>query len=204
MGLIQISDIEAALGSDISSEDETRVQKYIDIVSRFVARETGTVFGPVDTTIKAVADGKGIIEINSLNTVTSVEILDGTTNVYSDVNAGFYYAFNSGLYDDRHSYGYTGYGFDGISKVYSLCPYGSYKITANVGEPTPEEIKDLIILLVLAGAGLDSSATGGIKSYRVGDVEEQYGITESGSVTLSSLMRATLDSYVTGSDTYRL
>lgn len=204
MGLIQISDIEAALGSDISSEDETRVQKYIDIVSRFVARETGVVFGPVDTTIKALADGKGIIEINSLNTVTLVEILDGTTNVYSDVNAGFYYAFNSGLYDDRHSLGYTGYGYDGISKVYGLSPYGSYKITASVGEPTPEEIKDLIILLVLAGAGLDATASGGLKSYRVGDVEEQYGVTENGSVTLSGLMRMTLDSYVKTSDTYRL
>lgn len=208
MALADISDIEDLLGSSISGAQEDKVQAYLDLVSDFIIKYVGTDFAlHTDAVLKVRADGKGIIEIDNLDSVSLVEQRDGFTGLYSDVTSVIYYAYNSGLYGC--DYNYVGYGFDGISQIYGLMPRRSYRVTCTYGwTSVPSDIKDVVSLLVLAGAGLDYEAINGLKSYRVGDVEEAYGISanENGRpvVTLNTLMSAVLDNYRTTAVTYRI
>lgn len=205
MGLISMEYLESVLGSEVSEEDLPKVQRYIDIVSEFVKTYTGLKFTVVtEAQIKAVADGKGIIEIPDLISVETVELRDGYTGLYGDVTSSIYYAYNSGYYG---SYGQYGFGFDGMSQIYGLRPKHSYRITCSYGRACPEDVKGVIALLVLAGSGLDATAVNGLKSYRVGDVEEFYGIMggpDEPTVTLSSLMTTVLSAYRAGDGTLRL
>lgn len=207
MALITISYLESLLGSDIATDDEPRVTRYIEIVSAFIESYTGVTFSlNEDQVVKAVADGKGIIEIEDLSDVSLVEVLDGVTNTWSDVNSSLYFAFNSGYYGYR--FGHYGFGYDGISKVYGLVPGTTYRITCTYGQATvPKDIQGVAGLLVLAGAGLDYTAVNGLRAYRVGDVEETYGVTSGAAgdvITLDSMMAATLNAYCTGNTTYRV
>ena len=202
MGIIDIGYIEIVSGITIQPEEEPTVQKYIDIVSRYIERVTGRSFSVrEDAVIKALADGKGIIEIPDLQEVTTVEFLDAATGTYSDVTVGIPFAFNSGYYG--YGPGYYGYSFDGISQIYGLNPRHSYKVTCTYGQEAPEEIKGIVADLVLAGTGLDQTASNGLVSKRVGDVEEMYGVTKAGEVTLDSLQTAIMNEYSTGNTTYR-
>lgn len=205
MGLISMEYLESMLGSEVAEEDLPKVQRYIDIVSEFVKTYTGLSFVVVEEAqIKAVADGKGIIEIPDLISVETVELRDGYNGTYGDVTSSIYYAYNSGYYG---SYGQYGFGFDGLSQIYGLRPRHSYRITCSYGRVCPEDVKGVIALLVLAGSGLDATAVNGLKSYRVGDVEEFYGVMggpDEPTVTLSSLMAGTLLAYASGNGTIRL
>lgn len=194
MSLIGIGDIETALGSDISSDNEARVQWYIDAVSAFIESFVGRNFNlQEDVTIIARADGGGFIEISDLVSVTSVSLLDPWTGIYGGLT----------------SWPNLGYAFDGIDKIYALCPYETYKVVCTYGwDSVPVDIAGIATLLVLAGTGLDLTAINGLKSYRVGDVEEAYGVStkETGdpTITLSRLMTKTLLGYSRGTTTYRL
>lgn len=205
MGLISMEYLESALGSEVPEADLPKVQRYIDIVSAFVKNYTGMNFTVVtEAVIKAVADGKGIIEIPDLISVETVELRDGYTGTYSDVTSSIYYAYNSGYYG---SYSQYGFGFDGLSQIYGLRPRHSYRITCSYGRECPDDIKGVIVLLVLAGSGLDATAVNGLKSYRVGDVEEFYGVMggpDEPTVTLSSLMSQVLNSYAGSTGNIRL
>lgn len=206
MGLIDIAYLEAVHGEDISTEDEPQAQKYIDIVSAWIVNDTGVLFSPhEDVVVKATADAKGIIEIEDLQEISLIEIRDGRAGTWIDVNSPLYFAFNAGLY----GFGYLGgYGFDGISQIYGLCPHATYRITCTHGmEEAPEEIKGIVALLVLAGTGLNAEAINGLMTYRVGDVEESYGViggANDPTITLSRLMVSTLNNYSTGNTTYRV
>lgn len=202
-GLIEIHQLEAFLGFDIDTDDEPRVQTYIDLVSNFIETAYGVSFSEhTGAVIKAKSDGSGCIEIEALNVVSLVEFLDPWTNVWADIRlASIYYAWND-------TWGHSGYAFDGISMIYNLCPRQTYRITCDYGfTAVPDEIKDIVCMLVSAGTGLDAAATGGLKSYRVGDVEEAYGVSSSDGgpvVSLSSMMTAILNGYSTANTTYRL
>lgn len=195
MALITLSQLEAILGYDISTDDEPRIQTFIDLVSTFIESYTGVSFTEhEDAVIVCRADGKGIVEIEALNSITSVELLNAGTGVYGAVTQATY------------SWGYF---FDGISMIYNLCPYETYRVTCDYGlTSVPKDIQEITKLLVMAGSGLDVTAVNGLKSYRVGDVEEAYGVTaaEAGSppVTLSRMMTKILNGYSTGTTTYRL
>lgn len=201
MGIIDIGYIETLVGYSLNLETEARVQRYINIVSSYIRSYTGRSYGVVeDDVIKAVADGKGIIEIPDLESVSLVELRDAYRGEYTDITDGIPYAFNSGQYGQ---FDYYGFGFDGISMIYGLYPRSSYRVTCTHGVPAPEDIRGIVADLVLAGTGLDTSARGGLASKRVGDVEEFYGVTPAGSVTLTSLMTKILDQAHIGNTTYR-
>lgn len=195
MGLVNVAYLEALLGYDISTDDEPKIQAYIEMVSSFIEDYTGRSFSThEDVAVVAVADGRGMIEIADLQSITSVEQLDQWTNTYGGLS---------------NFYGNSGYAFDGIEVIYGLCPHVTYRVTATYGfAAVPEDIKNIVALLVLAATGLDVTAVNGLKSYRVGDVEESYGVStnETGEpqVTLSSLMTHALNGYATGTTTYRL
>lgn len=190
MALITLGELEAILGYDISSEDEVRVQSFIDLVSNFVESETGVHFGLHEDSIEvARSDGKGIIEIPDLLDVTLVERREETG--WWELTVG------------------SDYSFDGLDQIYGLCPRTVYRLTIDHGyEAVPADIKNVVQLLVLAGSGLDDTAVNGLKAKRVGDVEEQYGVAQSDTgepqVTLSSMMRNVIDSYAGGIGTFRL
>lgn len=189
--LITITDIEAALGEDISVDDEPRIQYYINVVSSYIEGYTGVSFSlQEDAVIRAVADGRGIIEIDEIVEITEVAQLDPSVGTYGGISVGF-----------------PGYYFDGIDKIYGLDPYETYRITLTYGHTSiPTEIKGVATKLVLAGTDLDTVATGGLRSYRVGDVEESYGVSILAGVpvvTLDTLMTKILHSYATGTTTYR-
>lgn len=191
MGLITITDIEAALGVDVSSDEEPRIQWYIDAVSSFIVDYTSQDFLPhVAEALVCQADGGGVIEFQDLTSVSKVELYDQWQKLYSEVVAG-------------------DYRFDGISKILFLAPGETYRVTATYGfTVVPPSIKAIATQLVLAGTGLDRMAAGGLKSFRIGDEEVVYGVTlsDTGSpqVTLSGLQRNSLDSYSPGSHTWRL
>ena len=205
MGIVDIPYIETVVGFSIDSEDEPRIQRYINIVSAYVRRVTGRTFELIEgDVIKAIADGSGIIEIPDLQAVSKVELRDAWNNTYSDVMTGIPYAFNSGQFDDWCSSGwFSGFGFDGISMVYGLKPRASYRLTVDHGEEAPDDIKGVVGDLVTAGTGLDTSSRSGLASKRVGDVEEFYGVSYDGNVTLTSLMSKVLDDHSVGNTTYR-
>lgn len=194
-GLITIPQLEAILGYDISSDDEVRIQTFIDLISTFIESYTGVSFTEhTDAVIVARADGKGVVEVEVLNSISKVERLNAWTGVYGNIAQAVY--------------GY-GYAFDGISMIYGLCPYETYRVTCDYGMTSvPEDIQNIVKLLVMAGSGLDATAVNGLKSYRVGDVEEAYGVSiaENGTspVTLSRMMTKILNSYSAGTTTYRI
>lgn len=191
MALITIEDLEAASGQDISTEDEARYQWYIDVVSEYVMVYTGQDFAfHEDEELICQADGRGIIEIFGLTEVSEVEEWDSWTHTYTSLIKG-------------------DYRFDGMSKILYLVPRETYRITVSHGySEIPTGIKGIVTDLVLAGTGLDSAANGGLKSYRIGDKEEVYGVStyEAGGpiISISSLMRKTLDAYAGGSYSWRL
>jgi hypothetical protein len=190
-GLITIADVETAIGSDIASSDEARVQWYIDVVSKYVETYTDQSF----TTVTAEphiceTDRRGAVEFSTLNAVTKVELLDPWLNTYTEVTSG-------------------NYAFDGVGTVYGLLPFRTYKITVTYGWGTvPVDVKGVVMDLVLAGTGLGAGATGGLIAYRVGDVEEAYGVStfQNGGpiITLASMQRAVLDAYVRTTRTWRM
>lgn len=186
MSLTSIGEIETASGETIASDDEARVQWYIDAVSAFIESYTGLEFNlHEDVTIRARADGKGMIEIANLIEITTVQERDAWTGVYGSL---------------PYHYGSTGYAFDGIDTIYGLCPYESYQIVCSFGfEEVPADIAGVATQLVMAGAGIDNTAINGLKSYRVGDVEETYGVSQNETgfpvVSLSTLMSAVLNKY---------
>lgn len=190
MSLATIADVEAAYGSDLTTEEEPKIQWYLDAASSYVERFVGRKFTlHEEQVLYCVTDSRGIIEISDLVSIDEVALLDPWTGTYG------------ALWTE-------GYAFDGIDKIFGLCPRETYRVTCSYGyAEVPEDIKDIIVNLVLVGTGLDPNAQGGLKSYRVGDVEEFYGITtmETGVplVTLSSLMTETLYSYHSGTTTYR-
>jgi hypothetical protein len=204
LGIIDISYIETLVGYSLTSEEEVKTQRYINIVSSYIESKTGRRFSVQDgAVVKAITDGKGIIEIPDLTAVDLIEYRDAYTGTYTDVTSGIPYAFNSGQYPMGYGNPYD-FGFDGISMIYGLIPRSSYRITCTYGVEPPEDIQGIVADLVLAGTGLDTSARGGLASKRVGDVEEFYGVTPSGNVTLTSLMTEILNQYDTGNTTYRL
>lgn len=191
MGLVTIAEIEAALGSDIETADEPRVQWYIDVVSEFVETYTDQSFTAVtgETQI-CESDRRGCIEFPSLNAVTKVEFRDPWLGTYTETTSG-------------------NYAFDGINTIYALDPYATYRVTVSYGWTTvPTDIKGVIVQLVLAGTGLAPGSSGGLAAYRVGDVEETYGVTaaENGGpiVTMASLQRDVLDAYRLTTRTWRM
>lgn len=175
MGIISISDLEVATNTDIDEADIPFYQQYIDTVSAYIEAYTGHTFSFVeDETFVCRADSYGIIEFVDLFEVTTVEELDR-------------YA---------QSFATTSYYFDGISSIYGLCSYGTYRVTVSYGsDDTPEDIAGLVTDLVAAGSGLSPSATAGLDKYRVGDVEESYGVSPEGVVTITSLQKTVLDRY---------
>jgi hypothetical protein len=190
MSLATIADVEAAYGSDLTTEEEPKIQWYLDAASNYIERFVGRKFTlHEDQVLICPTDSRGIIEIPDLVSVSTVEELD--------IWLGTYGALGS-----------YGYAFDGIDKIFGLYPRETYRVTCTYGfAEVPDDVKEIVVNLVLVGTGLDPNAQGGLKSYRVGDVEEFYGITtmETGLplVTLSSLMTETLYSYHSGTTTYR-
>lgn len=184
--MITIAQVEALLGYDLETSDLPRVQSYIDLVTSFLERETGIHLGVREGTVLVVrADGKGIVEIPDIVEIGSVESLDPSP-VPSVLTSG------------------TDYIFDGLDSIYNLEPYGVYRITLDHGwEVIPSDLKNIALMLVLAGTGLDTSSVEGLVAERVGDVEESYGVRPDKSVTLSTLMTSTLQSYVQSPTTFR-
>lgn len=181
MGIIEISDVESAYGQAIDSEDEATVQYYIDIVTAYLEDYTGLSFSEViDDPVVCRSDRDGVIEFNELISVSSVEELD----LWAVPQA----------YSTSPSDSYT---FDGLSTIYGLHPYSTYRLTVSYGYVVaPDSIKGIAADLVLAGSGLDPSAAQGLVKKRVGDREEQYGISGAGnSVSLTSIQSAVLDKY---------
>lgn len=189
MGLISISDIEAATGLDIPEDEEPRYQWYIDTVSAYIETYTGVTFSEVlAETFVVVADGRGVIEFPQLNSVTLIEGWDPYSASFAST---------------------TDWWWDASSKIYGLDVHATYRVTVGYGYPeVPVDIAGVITQLVAAGTGLDAGASGGLKSYRVGDVNEAYGVTVDGTgatvVTLSSLMSSVLQAYSNATTTYRL
>lgn len=189
--LITIADLEAATGLTISSEDEAMYQWYIDAVSGYIIDYTDEDFAVhTNEVLVCQADGWGIIEFPQLDSVSKVEHYDQWQGLYEEITFG-------------------NYRFDGISKVLYLLPHETYKITCSYGYTSvPASIKSLATQLVMAGSGLDRSAVGGIKNYRIGDKEIQYGVTanEAGGpiITLAAFQRRTLDKYGFQTRTLRL
>lgn len=175
MGIISIADLEVAANTTISSADEPYYQNFIDTVSAYVETYTGHTFSEVvDEVHTCRADSYGIIEFVELTEVTVVEELDRWATSFAPAS----------------------YFFDGINSIYGLCPYGTYRVTVSYGsEDVPDDLAGVVTDLVLAGSGLAPSATGGLDKYRVGDVEESYGVSGSGVVTIASFQRAVLDRY---------
>lgn len=192
MALISISDLEQATGEIIDDADIPRFQWYIDAVSSYIEDLTGQQFEEViDCTLVCQSDSYGIIEFPSLNSVTTVEYRDPWLGTYTEVLLG-------------------NYAFDGIGSVFNLCAYSTYRLKVSYGSSeVPESIEKIATQLVLAGTGLDPSAAAGLKTLKVGDVEEQYGVITDGSgrpiVTLTSLQSGALQAWsVSGSATWRL
>lgn len=176
-----IDDVSDYLGESVPAEDEDRVQTYIDIVSEFIETYTGRAFSlQEDVEHVARANSWGVIEFPELTSVSNVELLDGYT--------GDWYTTN----------GY-GYSFDGINSIYGLEPYSTYRVTVTYGSDTvPDVIKHIATLLVVAGTGYDVGAVGGLKKVKTGNVEDTYGVSESGAVTLSDMMLTVLSDYDVG------
>lgn len=185
--MITIDFIEQLLDDDISTEQEPQVQAMIDTVTSFIERDIGRhITVHEDEEFITRADGYGIIEIPDLLAVTSVTSLDPGLDVALLTNG-------------------TDYIFDGLDSIYNLEPYGVYRIVVDHGWITvPDDLKNIARLLVLAGTGLDIAATNGLRSHRTGDVEEMYGVTRDGEVTVNSLMSRVLNSYRFSPTTYRL
>lgn len=191
MGLITIADLELASGEAIAVDDEPRYQWYIDVVSSYITTATDQAFeAQEDVELICQADSHGIIQFPSLNSVTAVEELDPWSQTYSTWTSG-------------------SYAFNGIDSVYGLTPYVTYKLTVSYGYDTvPDDIAGVVTQLVMAGSGLDANASGGLSKYRIGDVEEVYGVTRDASgnpvVTLASLQYDVLESYSSRTWTMRL
>lgn len=181
MGLIEISDVQAAYGQTIDADDEATIQYYIDIVTADLEDYTGLSFSlVVDDPVICRADRHGIVEFNESVSVSLVEELDPFLHTYSE-------------------WPNSTYSFDGIDTVYNLCAYGTYRITVSYGYAVPpDSIKGIAADLVLAGSGLDPSAAQGLVKKRVGDREEQYGVsgaTGAPSISLTSIQAKVLEKY---------
>lgn len=188
MGFISITDIETSTGENISSEDEPRVQWYIDTVCAWIEDYTREKFSPVtDAELRCQADGWGVIEFPQLTDITSVETWDPYLQTYTALTIG-------------------DYAYDGIGRLYGFAAYETIRLTVSYGwEVAPEGVCAVAVELVKAGAGLvQGGSLSGLSLYRVGDVEEQYGVTKDGSVTIHTLMAAELHSYHSGAATWRL
>lgn len=191
MALLTISDLEVASGTDIPTLEEPRYQFYINAVTSYIETYLDQTFTAVSNEdLICQADSRGCITFSSLTSVSAVQERDNWLGTYT--------AYTSG-----------NYGFDGVGTIYGLVPYTTYKVTVSYGWSTvPADIKAVATQLVMAGSGLEPSAAGGLSRYRVGDVEETYGVTDSGSgspvVTLTSLQSAVLNSYSARTRTIRL
>lgn len=191
MGLIAVSDLELAYGVTIDPSDDARYDYYIDIVSSYIETETGQTFSEVTEEVQLCQTGQyGTLKWPALNTVTLVEELDPYTGIYTTLTAG-------------------AYAFNGIDTVYALCPYTTYRVTVSYGWlSVPSDIAGLAVSLVGAATGLETSSTGGVSKYRVGDVEETYGVVSDGSgrpiVTVTGLQAAVISAYSTYNRTWDL
>lgn len=181
VGIIEIEEVETALGESIPESDVPRVQWYIDTVSAYVENVTGRAFSEqTDAVHTARANSWGCIEFPELTSVTLVELLDGYLLTWYDATP-------------------YGYRFDGIDTIYNLVPHATYRLTVTYGPADPpDDIIGVVTQLVMAGTGYDISAVGGLTKTRTGDVEDVYGVDSSGRVTLSELMQQVLDSYHAG------
>lgn len=190
--MFELHELEAVYGTEVSSDDEPTVQAYMELVTTFIESYTGLSFSlHEDQVLVARADGKGVIEIDDLVSVASVEALRPSDGSYWSLTRG------------------THFLYDGIDRIYDLCAYGTYRITASYGDVTvPADLKQIAIMLTLVGSGLDSAAVNGLKALRVGDVEEAYGVSASDTgeplVTLNTIMTDILNRYASGTTTYRV
>lgn len=179
MGIITTSDIEQAYGIEIPDEDLPRYEFMIDLVSAYIEEATGQrLSGSTTETFVVKADSYGIIEFPSLDAVVSVEELDRGSQSYSPAS----------------------YCFDGVESIYDLCPRQTYRVKVTYGDCVPPTaIIGVATQLVGAATGADTSSQAGIVKYRVGDVEETYGVANNSSgapvVTLSSLQSKVLARY---------
>lgn len=178
MGLITIDDVNEAVGEDVPEDDEERVEWYIEVVSDFLEQYTGRTFSEQsDVTMTTRANSWGIIEFPELTSISTVEMIDGNYGGFLPVT----------------------YRFDGIGSIYDLVPYGVYRVTVTYGSDTvPDAIRRIATLLVMAGTGYDPSAIGGLTKIKTGNVEDTYGVAQSGAVTLSGLMEGVLQDYDVG------
>lgn len=183
---ISITDIETSTGTTISSADEPRIQWYIDAVCSYIETTTGQKFSPTTATLRCQADSWGVIEFPQITSITTVEVYDPYLQTYSALTTG-------------------DYAYDGISKLYNFCAYETVRLNLTYGWPyVPEDIAAVATDLVKAGSGLEQNASSGLSTYRVGDVEEQYGVTNGGVVTLHTLMTDVMHIYSSGNTTWRL
>lgn len=191
MGIVSVADLEEASGQQVDPGDVSRYQWYIDLVTTFIETYTEQSFAPVvDEVLTCQSDRNGCITFGSLNSVSAVEELDPWSGTYTDWTSG-------------------GYGFDGISSIYGLTPLHTYRVTVSYGwDVPPAAIKGVATQLVMAATGIDPGASGGLSRYRVGDVEEVYGVGSDSSgypvVTLTGLQRTVLDKYAVRARTWRL
>lgn len=191
MGMITIGDLEVATNSTIDEEDYPYYQNMIDVVTAYIETETGQSFTEVTEEVQLCQTTRlGSINWPSITGVSKVEQLDPYSDTFTDLPVG-------------------SYGFNRIDRVYGLDPYTTYRVTVSYGwDVVPTDIAGVAAALVAAGTGLVPGSAAGLASYRVGDVEERYGVTDDGSgrvsVTLTGLQSAVLSAYSTYNRTWVL
>lgn len=149
--LITVEDIEAALGREVADEEEeAQWQFLINSLSDFVNNYVDVSFVAIeDETRRFKADGLGQIKLpRPVTNVTSVSnFRTGNIDYYGD--------------------------WDGLDLIYNLLPEQVVDVVFSYGyTEVPDDIKNLMLTGVLAQ--LEEISVVALRSFKVGDVEEQY------------------------------
>lgn len=151
VALIQISDIEAALGRPADdAAEETKWQFYIDSLSDYICNFVDVSFEKITETVRLKADGYGIINLpgGPIHSITDV------------VN------FRTGMSDQYVDW-------DGISVLYYLEGGQTVDVTYTHGyDIIPKDIRNLALNAILGM--LNEGDPAELRSLQVGDVREEY------------------------------
>jgi len=149
--LITVVDLEAALGRELTEDEEGKADYIVSLISSYIQTYTGLSFELQTTTIRMKSDYYGAVQLPGGNIQEILEV-----NYYYGAEAVYYW--------------------DGIDMIFGLEPAQAVDVRYSYGYT---EVPDEIVKVATQAAKRllltpDGAEPGSLFKYRVGDVEEMY------------------------------
>jgi len=153
VALLTVEELEVAVGTSFSDADAARAQYYIDGLSAYIEKKTGTTFSVVEDAVERFrADPYGVVKFTLLPVTAVTTVHDFATD--TDLEPG-------------------GWVWDGLSRLTNLCGHQVVDVTYSYGLEPPADVKWAATEAVKRGINTANNSNLVLK--QVGDVIHQFG-----------------------------